>query len=557
LSGLYKGDLSEDQDLDFKFHSKNPATGAPATLSGTPVLSVYKDNSTTQTTTGPTLTVDFDSITGCNHVRLVTTDAFYTAGSDYQVVLTAGTVGGVSVVGTTVAEFSIENRFDDVNVVTVSGTAQTANDNGAGIITLLTRIVGTLASGTHNPQTGDSYAIVNNGTYGNAALDTDLGTLLTRIVGTLAAGTHNPASTAQLGALTDWLDGGRLDLLLDAIKAITDQFVFTTANQVDSNPIDRTGFSVSATGLDAVLFDSTFALAIARAIYTDTLTTYTDGMAGRRFLNLSELVDTEITVNDASATTASFITDKTGGADLSDLAMKFNDGTNAGQSRVVTTHNTVTGEMTFDEAWSAAPANGATAILGLHTHSVTSIKEAVRAEMDANSTKLAAIETDTQDLQTQVGIAGAGLTDLGGMSTGMKAEVNAEADLALTDYAPATEAKQDIIDSNVDAILVDTGTTLPGLIDDLAIKKNTTYSNFTFEMVLDSDHITPATGLTVTGQRSIDGGAYANVAGTISEIGNGSYKFDALAADTNGDNIIWRFSSATADDTKVHFKTVT
>lgn len=39
---------------------------------------------------------------------------------------------------------------------------------------------------------------------------------------------------------------------------------------------------------------------------------------------------------------------------------------------------------------------------------------------------LTAIETDTQDLQTQIGTAGAGLTDLGGMSTGMKAEVNAE-----------------------------------------------------------------------------------------------------------------------------------
>lgn len=50
---------------------------------------------------------------------------------------------------------------------------------------------------------------------------------------------------------------------------------------------------------------------------------------------------------------------------------------------------------------------------------------------------LTAIETDTQDLQTQIGTAGAGLTDLGGMSTGMKAEVNAEVDTALitTTYA--------------------------------------------------------------------------------------------------------------------------
>lgn len=43
----------------------------------------------------------------------------------------------------------------------------------------------------------------------------------------------------------------------------------------------------------------------------------------------------------------------------------------------------------------------------------------LQAELDG-------IQADTEDIQTQVGTAGAGLTDLGGMSTEMKAEVNAE-----------------------------------------------------------------------------------------------------------------------------------
>jgi len=110
--------------------------------------------------------------------------------------------------------------------------------------------------------------------------------------------------------------------------------------------------------------------------------------------------------------------------------------------------------------------------------------------------------------------------------------------------------------ASIDAIEVDTGTTLPGLIDDLAIKKNAVFPNFEFLMVLTSDHYTPATGLTVTGQRSIDGGAFASISGTIAEVSNGIYQFDALAADTNGDVITWRFSSATADDTFITFKTV-
>lgn len=128
-------------------------------------------------------------------------------------------------------------------------------------------------------------------------------------------------------------------------------------------------------------------------------------------------------------------------------------------------------------------------------------------------------------------------------------------DMRGTDSA-ATASALATVDSNVDAILVDTGTTLPALIDDLAVKKNTAFSNFEFLMVLTSDHVTPAIGLTVTAQRSIDGAAFASVSGAIAEVSNGIYQFDALAADTNGDLITWRFSAATADDTFVTFKTV-
>lgn len=112
------------------------------------------------------------------------------------------------------------------------------------------------------------------------------------------------------------------------------------------------------------------------------------------------------------------------------------------------------------------------------------------------------------------------------------------------------------VDANVDAILVDTGTTLPGLLQEQGILKNSAFSNFEFLMVLSSDGQTPATGLTVTGQRSVDGGAFVSVSGTIAEVSNGIYQFDALAADTNGDVITWRFSSATALDRFVTIKTV-
>lgn len=86
---------------------------------------------------------------------------------------------------------------------------------------------------------------------------------------------------------------------------------------------------------------------------------------------------------------------------------------------------------------------------------------------------------------------------------------------------------------------------------------NTAFPDIEFLVVLTSDHVTPATGLTVTGERSIDGGAFAAVTGTIAEVSDGIYQFDASAADMNGSIITFRFSSATADDVFLTLKTTT
>lgn len=58
----------------------------------------------------------------------------------------------------------------------------------------------------------------------------------------------------------------------------------------------------------------------------------------------------------------------------------------------------------------------------------------LQAELDG-------IQADTEDLQTQIGTAGAGLTNLGGFSTTAKGQINTEADTALTDYDPPTRTE--------------------------------------------------------------------------------------------------------------------
>jgi hypothetical protein len=179
-----------------KFTTRSFSTGAPAQLAGTPVVDIYEENNLTQITGAETLTVDYDGVTGLNDLAIVcSTGNGFEVGKYYDAVITTGTVGGVSVVGEVVAHFRVMPAEDagagipDVNTTHVSDTSQTGNDNGADINTLLTRIVGTLAAGTHNPQTGDSYAIVNSGTFGNAQL----------VRSTTPANTLDVAATGEAG----------------------------------------------------------------------------------------------------------------------------------------------------------------------------------------------------------------------------------------------------------------------------------------------------------------------------------------------------------------------
>ena len=79
------------------------------------------------------------------------------------------------------------------------------------------------------------------------------------------------------------------------------------------------------------------------------------------------------------------------------------------------------------------------------------------------------------------------------------------------------------------------------------IKKNTALAGFTFYMVSTVDNISGATGLTVTEEVSIDGGAFGALTNAFSEIGSGVYKIDLDAADLNGDTITLKFTAPGAN----------
>lgn len=101
-------DYTVGDTLYFMFTTRRFTTGAPHQLAGTPVVSAYEDDSTTQITAGITLGVDHDGVTGLNLLTVVATGGNgFEAGKQYNLVITTGTVDSVSVVGEVVATFSL------------------------------------------------------------------------------------------------------------------------------------------------------------------------------------------------------------------------------------------------------------------------------------------------------------------------------------------------------------------------------------------------------------------------------------------------------------------
>jgi len=84
------------------------------------------------------------------------------------------------------------------------------------------------------------------------------------------------------------------------------------------------------------------------------------------------------------------------------------------------------------------------------------------------------------------------------------------------------------------------------------IKKNTAVPIFEFKMRLSSDHYSPATGKTVSCQRSIDGGSFSNCnTVTATEVSNGFYYVPLAASDVNGNVIVFRATATSSDPTEI------
>lgn len=90
-----------------------------------------------------------------------------------------------------------------------------------------------------------------------------------------------------------------------------------------------------------------------------------------------------------------------------------------------------------------------------------------------------------------------------------------------------------------------------------AIIRNQPINGFEFYMSLSSDHYSPATGMTVTATRSLDGGGPTACTNSPTEVGNGLYAINLTGADLNGGTVQLSFSATGADTTLFTILTVT
>jgi hypothetical protein len=89
------------------------------------------------------------------------------------------------------------------------------------------------------------------------------------------------------------------------------------------------------------------------------------------------------------------------------------------------------------------------------------ISDAGGLDLDAMNTNINDIETDTSDMQPKLG------TPAGASIAADIATIDSNVDAILVDTGTTLDGKLNTIDTNVDAVLVDTGTTIPNQITGL------------------------------------------------------------------------------------------
>lgn len=406
----------------------------------------------------------------------------------------------------------IEAQTDDIGA---AGAGLTSIPNSAGVTTLLSRVPDTISLANINAQVDTAIADARLDEL--LAADSDIDGLTPPTVGSV----FHELMTKTAGSFT-------YDQTTDSLEAIRDRG--------DAAWITATGFS-------------THSAADVWAVATRALTDKADFTisAANRATLVDEIWDEDVDTSHQTAGTAGKKLDDAGGAAdpwSTALPGAYGAGTagNILGNRLVGTIATGTHNPQSGDAYAIVNhvTYGNSAIETLVDDLESRCTEIRLAELDAANlpTDIANVQADTDNIQTRLPAALVG----GKMdaSVGAYASGQSPADLVLITPANKlyTDASGYVLEVNVDGV-----------------KKNTALNNFEFLMVDATDGYTEETGLTVTAQRSIDGGAFGACANAVVEVSNGIYKINLAAADLNGNVITLRFSATGARTRLITIKT--
>jgi hypothetical protein len=434
-------DIKLGDTHDFKFTSRRFSTGAPFTLAGTPVVSAYPDNSTTELTAGITLTADFDTRTGLNNVRVVASGANgYAAGSNYALVITAGTVDGVSVVGEVIAQFSIERSAAHQRLGAPVGASISADVAGVQADTndVQARIPAALTGGGNMKADALAWA-------GSATATDDLALKATLAKGSDLTG-FNDLDAAGIRSAVG-LASANLDTQLDALPTAAE-----TATSVWASGT-RTLTSLGASLVQEIWDRATSALTTVGSIgklIVDNLNATVSSRASQTTLDtLDDFVDTEVAAikakTDNLPASPAAVGDIPTAAVIADQVW---DEILSGHLGAGSTGNALNAAGAAGDPWSTAlpgayGAGSAGKILGdnlnatvssrasqasldSHETSRASMQTALVAEHDATQATLVTIVAYVDELETRLSAARAGYLDnLSGGAVGLEATLTA------------------------------------------------------------------------------------------------------------------------------------
>jgi len=311
------------------FTTRAFATGIPTTLAGTPVISAYEDAGLTQITAGLTLGVDHDGVTGMNMITVVATGGNgFETGKDYQLVITTGTVGGVSVVGEVVGQFSLGLSAAATEIGT-AGAGLTVLSTQASVDTIDTNVDSILVDTAEIGAAGAGLTALATQASVNT-IDTNVDSIL--------------VDTAEIGAA-----GAGLTVLS------TQASVDTIDTNVDSILVDTAEIGAAGAGLT----DITINAASVDAVWDEVLTGATHNVTnsgGKRLRQAASLIFNDGTAQAGTANTLQLAA----GAVTTDnefvrAKVIIVGGTGAGQEAVITDSVASTDTITTTPAWLTTP----------------------------------------------------------------------------------------------------------------------------------------------------------------------------------------------------------